>query len=42
MSFKTYSLSLTIANILNPEEKLIATKRPLGCIATDIGSYVKV
>ena len=42
MSFKTSNLSLTIAKILKPEVKLMATKSPLGCIAIEIGSSVKV
>lgn len=41
MSFKTYNLSLTIANILKPEEKLMATNNPLGCNAIEMGYSVK-
>jgi len=42
MSFNTYNRSFTIANTLNPDEKLTATKRPLGCMAIQIGSSVNV
>jgi len=42
MSFRTYSLSLTMAKILKPEEKLIATNKPLGCSAIDKGYSPKV
>ena len=42
ISFSTSNLSFTIANILNPDEKLTATNNPLGCIAIDIGSSANV
>lgn len=41
ISFSTSNLSFTIANILNPDEKLTATNKPLGCIAIEIGYSVK-
>ena len=41
MSLRTYNLSLTIANTLNPDENEMATNNPLGCIEIAIGSYVK-
>jgi hypothetical protein len=41
MSFKTYNLSFTIANILKPEEKLIATNNPLGWSAIEMGYSLK-